>query len=87
MGWGFQYTPAVWRGFFAFGKREHKQSCLISTSGNSANTDLIRQAKVVPTLETNKPPFLCSEGPAVSRSLFKLKSKCIFYQIAAYLYF
>ena len=33
-------------------------SCLISTSGSSANTDSIHQAKVNPTLETNKTKFL-----------------------------
>ena len=29
-------------------------SCLISTSESSANTDSIRQAKIIPTLDTNK---------------------------------
>ena len=54
MGRGFQYTPAVWREFLAFGERELRPSCLISTLGNSASTDLIGQAKVFPTLETEK---------------------------------
>ena len=54
LGRSFQYTLAVWREFSAFGNVSTTPSCLISTSGNSANTDSIRQAKVIPTLETNK---------------------------------
>ena len=54
MGQEFQDTSAVWRGFLAFGEPEHRPSSLISTSGNFANTVLICQAKVIPTLETNK---------------------------------
>ena len=40
-------------------EREHRPSCLISTSGNYANMDLIRQAKVQSYPETNKQFCFC----------------------------
>ena len=62
-GQGFQYTPAVWREFLAFWGTWAQNIVLSSTLGNSANTDLICQAKVewgkpryplLPLKQTNK---------------------------------
>ena len=42
--------PRGVEGVLDLGEREHIPSCLITTSGNSANTDSIRQAKVIKLL-------------------------------------
>ena len=57
-----------------FGESEHRPMCLISTSRNSANTDSIHQAKVIPTLETNK-------------QLHKVLNKFIIHQASTNLFF
>ena len=56
---GFQYAPRGVEGVLGFWEREHRPSCLISTSGNYANMDLIRQAKVQSYPETNKQFCFC----------------------------
>ena len=53
------------------GEHEHITSCLISTSGNSANTDSFRQAKVIPTLATNKQTTIFAKRLG---SVFELQS-------------